>query len=145
MSFDALAAAMAESDEGPMDSIPYARLLGARYRIEGDDVILTAAYSKSLIGSPTPPRLHGGAVAGLMEIAATAQVIHALREEEELPDLKPVDVTVDYLRAGQPEDTFAQARIVRMGRRVANVNVEAWQGERDRPIAAAHMNIMLKR
>ncbi|MEE4349763.1 MAG: PaaI family thioesterase [Pacificimonas sp.] len=145
MSFDALAAAMADEPEGAVESIPYARLLGARYRIQGDAVELVAPFKSALIGSPVPPRLHGGAVAGLMELGAVAQLIHTLREEERLPTIKPVNVTVDYLRGGQPEDTVIGARIVRLGRRIANMNVEAWQGDPDKPIAAAHMNIMLGR
>lgn len=145
MSFDALAVAMAEADSGPIAAVPYAGLLGAEYRIDGDEVTLVAPFQKALIGTPSPARLHGGAVAGLMELAATAQMIHALREEETLPTIAPVNVTVDYLRGGQTETTYAAARIVRMGRRIANVNVEAWQEDRNRPIAAAHMNVMLKR
>ncbi|EMD82943.1 PaaI family thioesterase [Pacificimonas flava] len=145
MSFDALAAQMADADEGPLSGIPYADTLGAEYRIEGDQVTLIVPYRKSLVGSPQPPRLHGGAVAGLMELAAIAQVIHQFRQEDMLPGVLPINVTVDYLRAGQTETVYAAARIVRMGRRVANVQVEAWQDERERPIAAAHMNVMLRR
>ena len=51
---------------------------------------------------------------------------------------RPIDVTVDYLRSGRPVDTYARAQIKRLGRRVANVHVEAWQEARDRPIAALH-------
>ena len=145
MSFDALAAAMTSARSGAVAAVPYAETLGAEFRIEDDQVTLAAPFRKSLIGSPRPPRLHGGAVAGLMELAAIAQLIQALRDEERLPGIKPINVTVDYLRAGQPETTYAAARVVRLGRRVANMSVEAWQEDRSHPIAGAHMNVMLQR
>lgn len=116
---------------------PYAALLGLRR--EGD--VMVMPFQVPLIGSPG--RLHGGAVAGLMEIAANVAVREALEGADAA--LKPVNVTVDYLREGAPEDTFAQAIIQRMGRRVANVRVEAWQGDRGRLIAAARTNILIIR
>ena len=48
---------------------------------------------------------------------------------------KTIDLTVDYLRPGQPRDAFAAARIVRSGRRYASVHVEAWQEDRGRLFA----------
>jgi uncharacterized protein (TIGR00369 family) len=116
---------------------PYAALLGLRR--DGD--VMVMPFQVPLIGSPG--RLHGGAVAGLMEIAANVAVRDVLAGADAA--LKPVNVTVDYLREGAPEDTFAQAIIQRMGRRVANVRVEAWQGDRGRLIAAARTNILIIR
>jgi len=58
---------------------------------------------------------------------------------------KPVNVTVQYMRGGIYHDTFAAARVTRLGKRVANVEAHAWQTDRDRPIAAAQMNLLLRR
>ena len=41
------------------------------------------------------------------------------------------------------EPTFALGRITRLGRRNANLAVEAWQDDRKRPIASAVMNILM--
>ncbi len=98
-------------------------------------------FGFELIGAPG--RLHGGAVAGLMELAANRAVREALLDDAVA--LKPVSVTVDYLREGAPVDTFARAHINRLGRRVANVRVEAWQSDEAKPIAAARLNIILER
>jgi acyl-coenzyme A thioesterase PaaI-like protein len=116
---------------------PYAAMLGLRH----DGEVMVMPFELLLIGSPG--RLHGGAVAGLMEIAANLAVRDALQGAD--AQLKPVNVTVDFLREGAPEDTFAQAFIQRIGRRVANVRVEAWQADRSRLIAAARMNILIVR
>ncbi len=116
---------------------PYAAMLGLRR----DGTALVMPFDVSLIGSPG--RLHGGSVAGLMEMAANMAVRDAL--EGAPAAIKPINVTVDYLREGAPEDTFAEAVIQRIGRRVANVRVEAWQGSRSRLIAAARMNLLIVR
>ena len=56
---------------------------------------------------------------------------------------RPVDVNIDYLRSGRPEDTYARALIKKAGRRIANVQVEAWQETRRAPIAALHGHFLL--
>jgi acyl-coenzyme A thioesterase PaaI-like protein len=58
---------------------------------------------------------------------------------------KPVTVTVDYMRGGTPGDTYAEAKIERLGKRMANVEAYAWQGERTKPIASARINFLLDR
>ncbi len=146
MSFEALAARLREQPEvGALDVLPYAAMLGLSYAKAGGELVVTMPYAEGLVGQPFPPRLHGGTVAGLMEITATAALVVALLGDEVVPTLKPVNVTVDYLRAGAPQDTFAAAHINRLGRRIANLRVEAWQDDRALPIAGAHMNILLAR
>ncbi|WP_448586420.1 PaaI family thioesterase [Thermaurantiacus sp.] len=115
---------------------PYATRLGLR--IEGSALVMP--FSPTLIGAPG--RLHGGTIAGLLELASLSAVLRAV---EAGVQAKPINVTVDYLREGRPEDTRAEATILRLGRRIANVRAEAWQGARDRPIAAARLNILLVR
>lgn len=116
---------------------PYATLLG----IERDGDELRLPFAPHLIGAPG--RLHGGAVAGLMELAANLAAHDALNDPS--ARLKPINVTVDYLREGALVDTRAQAILMRLGRRVANVRVEAWQTDRTRLIAAARMNLLIVR
>jgi acyl-coenzyme A thioesterase PaaI-like protein len=57
---------------------------------------------------------------------------------------KTINITVDYLRSARVADTYARAVITKHGRRVANVQVRAWQGDESRPIAAAHAHFLLK-
>ena len=58
---------------------------------------------------------------------------------------KTIDFSIDYLRSGKPRDAYARAVVSKRGRRVANVRVEAWQDERQRPIATAHGHFMMPR
>jgi len=90
-----------------------------------------------------PGFLHGGAIAGLCEFAAFTALRHALGETT--TRMKPITVTVDYMRGGRVEETRARAEIIRLGRRIANLEVRAWQEDEARPIALARMNFLLER
>jgi uncharacterized protein (TIGR00369 family) len=116
-----------------LDRIPYARFLGVRAELHGDEVTLVLPFRHDLIGNPMLPALHGGVVGAFMELTAIAQLSLAASVTA-LP--KTIDITIDYLRSGKPQDTYARARVVKVGRRIANVSVEAWQAERANPIAA---------
>ncbi|MFN7176711.1 MAG: PaaI family thioesterase [Thermaurantiacus sp.] len=120
-----------------LEAPPYARLLGLA---EGEGNVLLMPFATHLIGAPG--RLHGGAIAGLLELAAHRAL---LREVGRGTQLKQINITVDFLREGRLEDTQAEGRILKLGRRVANLHAEAWQGDRSRPIAAARMNILVVR
>ena len=86
------------------------------------------------------PSDHGGAVAGFMEQAA---IIFILLEMGEPKVPKTIDFTIDYLRAGLFRDTFAECRITRLGRRIANVHISAWQKRREEPITIARAHFLL--
>ena len=88
------------------------------------------------------PALHGGAVGAFLETCAILELLRARGEdnptqEERSAYPKTISFTVQYLRSGRPQTTYAQGKVTKLGRRVSNVFVEAWQSERDRPIATA--------
>ena len=120
--------------------IPYARFLGVRMELHGDEMTGVLPYAEHLIGNPTLPALHGGVIGAFMEMTALLQ-LSILEDQRRQP--RPVDVSIDYLRSGRPVDTFARALIKKVGRRIANVQVEAWQETRGAPIAALHGHFML--
>ncbi len=120
--------------------IPYATFLGVRAELKGDELTLVLPYADHLVGNPLLPALHGGVVAALMELTAITQLAIASKSEK-FP--KTIDVGFDYLRSGKPVDTYARARVVKNGRRIANVQAEAWQGQRHEPIAAMHGHFLL--
>jgi uncharacterized protein (TIGR00369 family) len=125
--------------------VPYARFLGIRAELAGDEMTAVLPYSRHLIGNPMLPAIHGGVLGAFMEMTALAQLSIAQDAggERLARQPKPIDVTVEYLRSGRPVDTFARAQITRMGRRIANVRVEAWQSVRAAPIAALHGHFLL--
>lgn len=120
--------------------IPYAGFLGVRAELKGDELTLILPFADHLVGNPLLPALHGGVVGALMELTALTQLAIANRSEK-FP--KTIDIGVDYLRSGKPIDTYARARVVKIGRRIANVQAEAWQSDRAQPIAAMHGHFLV--
>lgn len=121
---------------------PYARALGiALERIEEGAPVLRVEFSDAVQGRPGA--LHGGAISGLLETAGYALLRAALAEAGRPVSMKPINLTVQFLASGKPRPTFARARIVKLGRRTANLSVEAWQDDPARPIASAVMNVMV--
>jgi uncharacterized protein (TIGR00369 family) len=121
---------------------PYAQLLDLRAeRDEDGQPLFVMPFGDDVMGRPG--FLHGGAIAGLLEFAAFATLRQALGDGA--VEMKPINVTVDYMRGGHPRDTFEAATIERLGARIANVEAQAWQKDRKAPIAAAQMNFLLVR
>ena len=110
---------------------PYPRFLGMRAEIEGKTLLGILPFSPHLIGNTVLPALHGGVVGAFLELTALATL--SLQTGGETP--RTVDLTVDYLRSARAVDTFARAEILRIGRRVANVRVSAWQANEAQPVA----------
>ena len=121
---------------------PYARFLGVRTdRSDDGELLFIMPFGDRVTGRPG--YLHGGAIAGLLEFAAFGALYEALGAKR--PQVKPVNVTVQFMRGGVNHDTFATAQVTRLGKRVANVEAHAWQRDRTKPIAAAQMNVLLRR
>ena len=120
---------------------PYAELLKLRFEESDGLPLVVMPYHDDVVGRPG--FLHGGAIAGLLEFAAFTALSHGIGDEAVV--MKPVTVTVDYMRPGLPFDTYAAATIERLGATIANVEAFAWQERRDQPIASAGLNFLLER
>jgi uncharacterized protein (TIGR00369 family) len=138
---DDLKAARAADDLGPLvTSIPFARFLQLSVgRVDGE-LRVVMPFAEQLVGNPSVPALHGGAVASLLESAAISVV---LAEQEPMILPRPVTLTFDYLRPARPAELVATATILRRGRRICTVRAIAWQEDRDRPVATANATLLL--
>ena len=122
-------------------AIPYLGFLGVTIEAAADGTLLChLPFQEKLIGNPTLPAIHGGVIGGLLESVALLQLIWS-SENPTLP--RTINTSIDYLRSGQAQDTFAWGCITKQGRRVANVRAEAWQDDPSRPIAAVHGHFLL--
>jgi uncharacterized protein (TIGR00369 family) len=121
---------------------PYAEALGigVDHDEEGDPV-LTLEPSARALGRPG--FIHGGALSGLMEMAAIAALRAELARRGEAMLLKPVNVQVEFMRGATEQPTYAMGKVTRAGRRVALINAECWQADRTRPVALAQMKVLL--
>jgi len=122
---------------------PYADLLGLIVEDDPDgSPLLMMPFGGDVLGRPG--FLHGGAISGLMEMAAIVALQSAL-EDEGGGEIKPINVTVDFMRGGRDKPTRARGVVTRLGTRVANVETTAWQDDPAKPIAAARMNYLIVR
>ncbi len=122
-----------------LDDIPYARHLGLRAEVHDETLCVAMPFEDRLVGNMLLPAIHGGAIGGLMEIAAMVACSSAVRSSR-MPKL--IDSTTDYLRSCKAEKTWASAQMVRQGRRVVAVRTTTWQGERSRPVATGRMHLL---
>ncbi|MDZ4308347.1 PaaI family thioesterase [Allopontixanthobacter sp.] len=121
---------------------PYADSLGiVVHGDEGGSPVLTCNFSANVEGRPG--HLHGGAISGLLETAGYALLRRELAKLGRTYRMKPINITVQFLAPGKPKPSYAAARITKLGRRNANISVEAWQDDRSRPIATAILNILM--
>lgn len=125
---------------GWLDLIPYARLMGVKALDQDGCLLFCLNPEPTNIGNPSLPALHGGVVAAFMETAAILNVM-AHTQGKRVPKL--IDFSIDYLRSARLEPTFAWCELGRLGKRVVNVSISAWQGERrNEPVALARAHLI---
>jgi len=130
----------AQDMQALIDHIPYAQFLGIQVDRKGNELTTILPFKESLVGNPTLPALHGGAIGAFLEITSVIQLLFDASCER-LP--KTVDLSIDYLRSGRPVPTYGRAIVTRQGRRIANVRTEIWQEEKAKPVAIAHGHYLL--
>lgn len=121
---------------------PYARSLGiVQHGWEEGTPVMRVDFDETVEGRPQ--HYHGGATGGLLETAGYAVLRAELDRLGRNAVLKPINITVQYLAAGKSQTSFAKGRITKLGRRSANITIEAWQDDPARPIATAVMNVLM--
>ena len=109
------------------ERIPYVRLLGLEF-VEASQGSATFALEVREELTRMGGILHGGAVVSLMDTAA-AFAVHTLLEPG--GRTVTVDLTVHFLRPGGGGRVEARAKVLRRGRRVIILSVEATDGRGD--------------
>jgi len=123
-----------------VDVIPYARFLGVEIERRDGALECVLPFRQEIVGNPALPAVHGGVLGAFLELTA---LLHLLDDSgsERVP--KPITFSVDYLRSAGPATTRARAEIFKLGRRIANVRVVAWQDDRSRPVVAGNGKFLL--
>ena len=120
--------------------IPYSGFIGLQCGESDGHPLFALPYKRENIGNVFLPALHGGMLGGFIESCA---VLFLSRHAglTELP--KMIDFSLDYLRSGKPETTYARCALTRQGSRIANVAVEAWQSDPAKPIVVARCHFQM--
>jgi acyl-coenzyme A thioesterase PaaI-like protein len=123
-----------------LKKVPYAVYLGIRAELHDNEILFVLPEDKKLIGNPSLPAIHGGVVGAFMEQAAAFHLI-ARMEKPVLP--KIINFSLDYLRPARLRDTYAQCKLTRQGRFIANVSITSWQEHIDEPNAIARAHFLI--
>ena len=120
--------------------IPFNRHLGIRcVRLVRGQCTLLLPWADHLIGDPFRPALHGGVASTLIDTAGGLACFSCLGRASDR--VSTVDLRVDYLRPGPRSDLHCDAKVVRMGNRVAVARMEVYAEPREdgaEPFATGH-------
>jgi uncharacterized protein (TIGR00369 family) len=130
----------AEQLETFLQRVPYVRFLGMRAELAGDEMTAILPFAPHLVGNTYLQALHGGVIGAFLEMTALAQLSIA---QPSTRVHKTIDITIEYLRPGRALTAYARADLRKVGRRIANVHVEAWQDDRSQPFAALRGHFLL--
>ena len=89
-------------------------------------------YSPALIGDPWRPAIHGGVISTVIDTVGGLAAFTVVNPGDKL---STVDLRVVYLRPGRLADLYGEARVLRIGNRVAVCDMFVWQDEPDKHIA----------
>jgi uncharacterized protein (TIGR00369 family) len=123
-----------------LDAIPYARFLGVRIERDEGGPICVLPFRREIVGNAQLPAVHGGVVGSFLELTALLGLLDQ-SEGSRIP--KPINFSTDFLRSARAADTRGRAEIVKLGRRIANVRVVAFQDDPERVVAAGIGNFRL--
>jgi len=116
------------------DFIPFNRFLGIQLvAAEEGWVRLELPFRDELIGDASRPALHGGVISTLTDTCGGFAVFTAIPFGEKC---STIDLRVDYLAPGQPELLAAEGKVVRVGNRVAVVDIKCFHPSKPDKIIA---------
>jgi uncharacterized protein (TIGR00369 family) len=125
------------------EHIPFNRVLGLRVRhIARGTAVLEIPFRPELIGDSDRPALHGGVVSALADTCGGAAAWTQVGAQDRV---STIDLRVDYLRPGRAETVVATGHVLRVGNRVAVVNVVVTHDGDAEPIAEAKGVYAIKR
>lgn len=109
--------------------IPFNKFLGLHLvEIERGRAVAELPFRDEFIGDPVRPALHGGVISMAADTVGGAAVFTLTDPGDRVAT---IDLRIDYLRPGLLEDILCDARVIRMGNRVAVTAMVVRQGATD--------------
>jgi uncharacterized protein (TIGR00369 family) len=127
-------AAMVEEVRRFMETVPFNRFLGLELEtLSRGFARMIVRFQEAFIGDPIRRAYHGGVISAIIDTCGGA-CIWTLCEPGDR--LSTVDLRVDYLRPGSPEDIVVEAKVLRLGNRVGVAEMVAYHdGRKHEPVA----------
>ena len=110
------------------DAVPFHKSLGLAIEVlEPGHSVLRVPWRDTLVGDPFTGTLHSGVISTLADASGSAAVFAMLDAAKDR--VSTVDLHIDFVRPGWEEDLVCEAKIVRMGNRVAQAHMRIWNTE----------------
>lgn len=100
-------------------------------------------YRPELVGDPRTDRIHGGVISTAMDAAGGAAAITTLKNTND--QLSTIDIRVDYLFPGRPEDILVEGTIVKDGKNIIFTQMKAFHAHAQELIAEGRAIYKVKR
>jgi uncharacterized protein (TIGR00369 family) len=108
--------------------IPFNTWLGMKVvELTPGHAVVRIPFRPELVGDPSRPALHGGVLSTLADTAGGLAAF-AMLDNPLVDRVSTLDLLVDYLLPGRPEDLECEARLIRLGNKVAQVHMTLRQG-----------------
>ena len=113
--------------------IPFNRHLGITVeRMEHGVAELRLPFREEFLGDASRPAIHGGVISTLVDTAGVVAAYTQLTPDDRL---STVDLLIDFLAPATRDELRAEARVVRIGNRVALAHVTVRQNHREEIVA----------
>lgn len=113
--------------------------------IKAEGLTCRMPFKAELVGNPNLPAIHGGAIASFLETSAIATANWSASKLGQSDIALPVSVSFDYLRSAAAEDLFAHTRVVKQGKRLAQITCTAYQSDPAKPVTSLHASFLMSR
>lgn len=124
--------------------IPFHKVLGLQLVSAGDgNAQILIPFRPELVGDPRTDRIHGGVIATAMDAAGGAAAITTLANTKD--QLSTIDIRVDYLFPGKPEDIIVEGKIVKDGKNIIFTQMKAFHVHEQELIAEGRAIYKVKR
>ncbi len=99
-----------------LERIPFNRVLGIEIlELLPGRALFAVPFRPELIGDPSRPAIHGGVLSAVADTCGGCAVFCAIGDEDRV---STIDLRIDYLRPGRPEELRCRAEVLRVGNRV---------------------------
>ncbi len=113
--------------------IPMHQMLGVKLVDIGKGYAkIMIPFRPELVGDPRRMSLHGGIISLALDSVGGAAAMTTMLSPDD--SLSTIDIRIDYLRPGKPQDFFAEGELARSGNRIIVTRMIAYH-DKSEPIA----------
>ncbi|HBK71829.1 MAG TPA: phenylacetic acid degradation protein [Flavobacteriaceae bacterium] len=115
--------------------MPFNKLLGLKViELKDGFTKILIPFKEEFIGDFIQKRWHGGIQASIADSAGGIAALTSISSFEE--KVNTIDMRIDYLHGSEPKDIYAEAEIIKDGKRIIKVDVKLYH-EKTKIIALA--------